>query len=213
MTGAAFVVTLLVAGITAAGDDSLLRIERRSDADRNALIAAGVTLIAETNDAFLAIGSPETCRVRRPVPGRSTVTVDRAHRRQGSIRLVGLRPGSTETDLLVCGEVIAQGADWRLIKGEGFTAPDCLESPGWFLRVLDMEALAAPGRPHRVRRTHRRLDQVDPQPPGSGNRRQHRRPLRTRPLVGSFSVPGLDRPDTRRHRGATTPRPMSMVFF
>jgi len=142
ITSATVAVALLLAGITTAGDDALIRIERRSDADRNALIEAGVTLIAETNDALFATGSP--MHVASAAQGRSLIaTVVEQTITDTRFALAGLRPGFTETDLLVCGHVIARGADWLLIKEFDFASLGCLESSGWFLHVLDMDPLAA----------------------------------------------------------------------
>jgi len=139
---ATIALTLLLAGISTASDDALIRIERRSDADRNALIEAGITLIAETDDALLAVGSPSD--VASALEGRSLMsTVVDESAADTRFALAGLRPGFTETDLLACGEVIARGADWLLIEELDFASPECLESSGWFLRVLDMDPLAA----------------------------------------------------------------------
>jgi len=141
IAGAVVTVTLLFAGASAAGDDALIRIERRSDADRNALIEADIHLIAETEDALLAIGSPAD--LAATLEGRSlTADVVRESTAGTRFALAGLRPGYTEADLLACGDVISRGADWLLIEEFDFASPECLESSGWFLRVLDMEPLA-----------------------------------------------------------------------
>ncbi|TFG40248.1 MAG: M28 family peptidase [Candidatus Aminicenantes bacterium] len=128
-------------GVATAGDNSLLRIERSSPADRNALIEAGVTLVTEIDDAFLAVGSADDVQSAAASRSLSMTVIDAAADSAG-FALAGLRPGFTATALLVCGEVVAAGDDWRLVKGADFTTPECLESPGWFLRVLDMKPLA-----------------------------------------------------------------------
>ncbi len=142
ITSAAIAITLLLAGITTASDDALIRIERRSDADRNSLIEVDITLIAETDDALLAIGSPAD--IASALDAWSlTATVVKESTAGTRFALAGLRPGFTEIDLLACGDVISRGADWLLIEELDFTSPECLDSSGWFLRVLDMEPLAA----------------------------------------------------------------------
>jgi Peptidase family M28/Immune inhibitor A-like, MAM domain len=141
ITSAIIAVVFLLAGATTASEESLIRIERRSDNDRNALIEAGITLVEETDDSFLAIGEPSALEAAAAARSLTVTTVDR-NPGTGRYAMVGLRPGSTETDLLVCGEVMARGDDWRLIKGDHITTPECLESPGWFLRLLDLEPLA-----------------------------------------------------------------------
>jgi len=138
---ATIALTLLLAGFSTASDDALIKIERRSDADRNALIEAGITLIAETDDVLLAVGSPAD--VVSTLEGRSLIsTVVKEATADTRFALAGLRPGFTETDLLACGIVIARGADWLLIEEHDFASPKCFESNGWFLRVLDMEPIA-----------------------------------------------------------------------
>ena len=141
MVAAITCMVLLGAGITTADDGALIRIERRSDSDRNSLIEAGVILIAETEDALIAVGPPVD--VTTTAASRSlTATVIAETTDSTRFALAGLRPGFTETDLLACGEVIARGEDWRLIEGTDFSTPECLESSGWFLHLLDMDPLA-----------------------------------------------------------------------
>jgi hypothetical protein len=141
MITATILAGLLGLGTATADDGSLIRIERSSPADRNALIEAGITLVAETDDAFLAVGDPTDVEAAAAVRSLAVTTIDR-NPGAGRLAMVGLLAGWTENDLLVCGEVIAKGDDWRLIKGDGLETAECLGSPGWFLRVLDMKALA-----------------------------------------------------------------------
>ncbi|HSN54719.1 MAG TPA: M28 family peptidase, partial [Candidatus Sulfomarinibacteraceae bacterium] len=134
---------LLVALIPAAhaADTALLRLERSSAGDRNALIAAGVVLVAETEDALLAVGPPSSVESAAAAAGLAARVVD-PDPEASEFALAGLRPGWSEVDLLACGEVVARGRDWLLLRGSGFAAPECRESPGWFLRILDMAPLA-----------------------------------------------------------------------
>ena len=132
---------LLGAGIAIGGDTALVRIDRDSDQDRNALIDDGIDLVAETEDALIAIGSP--AEIADAAGSRSLATVVVAEADDGArFALAALRPGFGETDLLVCGEVVTSGRGWHLIKGAGLNTPECLESSGWFLQVLDMDPLA-----------------------------------------------------------------------
>jgi len=132
---------LLGSGICTAGDDSLIRIEKTSEMDRNALIEAGIVLVAETDDTLLAVGSPSEVEIAATSRSLVSTVIDRI---EPGVRfaLAGLFPGFTEIDLLACGEVIARGDDWRLIRENDFTAPGCLDSSGWFLHVLDMDPLS-----------------------------------------------------------------------
>ncbi len=168
MITASTLVVLLGFGIASAGDSSLIRIDRSSDLDRNALIEAGVDLVAETEDALIAVGSP--AEIAEAAGSRSLATTVVAEGVEGAhFALVRLRPGFTETDLLSCGAVIARGRSWLMIEGAGLNTPECLESSGWFLQVLDMDPLASikppPTRPEGPRAPNQlvqeMVDQVD----------------------------------------------------
>lgn len=142
ITSAVIAFVFLLVGISAANDDALIQIERRSDDDRNALIEGGITLVAETDDALFAIGSPAD--VFPAAEGRSSIATVVVEATAGTrFALAGLRPGFTETDLLACGDVIARGNDWLLLEELDFDSFECRESSGWFLHVLDMDPLAA----------------------------------------------------------------------
>ena len=133
---------LLWTGFAAADERLLIRIDKNSDLDRNALIEDGVTLVAETEDALLAIGA--VAEINRAAAARSLTAeiVAEATEDGASFALVGLQPGFTEIDLLACGEVISRGDGWLLIQGTTLTTSGCLDSSGWFLRVLDLDPLA-----------------------------------------------------------------------
>jgi hypothetical protein len=164
LVAAALLLVAFGPSLTSASDGALLLIERSSGADRNTLIAAGVTLVAETDDAFLAVGERAEIEATAAASSLAVTEVD-ANAGSHTFALVGLRPGWTETDLLVCGEVVARGDDWRLVRGIGLTLPECVESPGWFLRVLDMEPLAAvkPPPAHHIHgQDHKALLVPDP---------------------------------------------------
>ncbi|MCP4897013.1 MAG: M28 family peptidase [bacterium] len=137
-------------GLAGAHDFSVVQIDRLSNDDRNAMIASGLTLIAETNDALLAVGPSaeiERAAATRALP--TSVVDDEAG--SGTFALVGLRPGWTESDLESCGRLIARGDDWLLLKAESFATLQCSESPGWFLRVLDLDPLQPITQPTAAR--------------------------------------------------------------
>jgi hypothetical protein len=124
--------------------DPLLRIDRADGAGRNDLIAAGVSVVAETNDAWLAVGALADVEsaVSPLALSSELLAVDAAVE---SFALVGLRTGTAAADLAVCGRVVTAGDGWHLVASmDGFPA-ECLESPSWFIRVLDLE----PFRPQR----------------------------------------------------------------
>jgi len=147
-TQTALVATLALLLTLSAGaaDPALVRIDRATDHDRNALIANGAVLIAETEDAFLALGPPEEVESIAASVSLASEVVD-LFPAGATFALAGLRKGWGEADLRVCGEVVARGRDWLLLRGGGFASPECRESSGWFLHVLDMEALAPSPEP------------------------------------------------------------------
>jgi hypothetical protein len=126
----------------AAGESSLVRIQRPFDSDRGPLILAGVEIVVETNDAWLAVGNPAaiTAAASRFNLAAETVETDVV---PGSLALVGLRAGADESALMPCGQVIARGDDWTLVHNlQGFEQA-CLESPHWFFHTVDFDPLAA----------------------------------------------------------------------
>ncbi len=136
---------LLACGAVSAGDDSLIRIERTPGADRGALIKTGTTLIAELNDAWLAVGDPLTIEetATRMSLASEVVFTDPG---EGSLALVGLRSRETVDELSICGRILAGGDGWHLVHNETGFPPECFESTKWFIRSLDLEPL----KPHRT---------------------------------------------------------------
>jgi hypothetical protein len=125
--------------------DALVRIDRSPGADRNPVIAAGAPLVLETEDAWLAVGDPaEIAAVTAGLSLAATTVADPAP--AGPLALVGLRPGWHEADLAECGRILTAGDGWSLVEGDTELTAACLESDGWFIRVLDLEPLA-PNRP------------------------------------------------------------------
>jgi hypothetical protein len=141
ITTVALLTALAGGGTARAEERSLVKIHRGSPQDRSALLEADVPLIAETEDALIAVGSAAGIAAAASDLGLTSEVVE-ASTENARYALAGLRPGATETDLLVCGVVVARGDGWRLVREIDFTSAACSESSGWFLRVLDMEVLA-----------------------------------------------------------------------
>ncbi|MCU0302766.1 MAG: M28 family peptidase [Thermoanaerobaculales bacterium] len=137
-------IMLLATAGTAGAPDALLRIERPPGADRNPIIAAGVELVLETEDAWIAVGDPAVIAATAAGFSLATTTVADPVP-AGPLALVGLRPGWDAGDLGVCGRVVTAGEGWHLIEGDAELGAGCLEAEGWFIRRLDLEPLS----PHR----------------------------------------------------------------
>jgi len=136
---------MLGSGLVSADNDTLIRIERSPGVDRGALIDAGTTVVAELNDAWLALGDPlaiEDTATRMSL-ATEAISVDPS---QGSLALVGLRSKDAVDELSICGRILAHGSDWHLVHSQTAFSPECVESTQWFIRSLDLEPL----KPHRT---------------------------------------------------------------
>jgi hypothetical protein len=134
------IVLLAGAGPVAAGDRSLVRFDRAPGVDRNTLLAMEVVLVAETNDSWLAVGDPKV--ISRAVDPLSldAETIVAIHD-DDRFALIGPRSDLAADALSVCGRQIASGAGWRLVLGEHEFSTECLESPAWFFRRLDLDPM------------------------------------------------------------------------
>jgi len=134
--------TTLVTGSAIGAEQTLIQIHRQPDSDRNDLIGAGVTIVAETNDAWLVIGDPSTVEATASRFALDTQIIA-ADALEGSLALAGLRTGTDEPVIGICGRVVAGGDDWRLVQNSGGFSQSCLASPEFFLYILDFDPLAA----------------------------------------------------------------------
>jgi len=134
----------LVTGPVIGAEQTLIQIQRQPDSDRSDLIGAGVTIVAETNDAWLVIGDPSKVEATASRFALDTQIIV-ADAVDGSLALAGLRTGSDESVLGICGRVVTGGDDWRLVRNSDGFSQSCLASPKFFLQILDFDPLA----PHR----------------------------------------------------------------
>lgn len=133
-------IAMLGSGAVKAGDETLIRIERTPGADRGALIDAGTTLVAELNDAWLAVGDPLT--TAETATGMSLASeVIFTDSSEGSLALVGLRYQEAVDELSICGRIVARGDGWHLVHNDSVFPPECIESTQWFIRSLDLEPI------------------------------------------------------------------------
>ncbi len=160
-----FFLFLAIALGTSAGNDALIRIDRRSDDDRNLLLGAGVPLIAELNDAFLAVGD-ETTIFSTAAPLDLTFDVLDHPGEQMQYALAGLILKGKEADLRACAQVISKGQDWFLLRAASFDRPECSRSTSFVLRLLPMTGLqptkAPPLRYRDLQAGNRRPAVIEP---------------------------------------------------
>ena len=133
---------LAASGLVAAADErALVRIESVGGDDRNALIAAGVALVAELDGAFHAVGEPTLIGARAGL--RPVRVLDRG---ADSYALAQLRPGWTNDELAACGRVLAVENNVAVLAAPRFDVTPCTASPHWLLSRVSMRPLA-PSRP------------------------------------------------------------------
>ena len=135
-----FCLGLTVAFGVSAGDEALFRIDRQSDDGRNLLLDAGIPLVAELNDAFLALGDETEVISTAKRLGFSLELLEYPDG-QMHYALAGLILEDKEADLHACGQVISQGDDWYLLRSASFDQPECRQSPTFALRLLSMHTL------------------------------------------------------------------------
>ncbi len=132
--------TLFFQNLALAQAPSLVRIDRGGPADRDALIAAGVPLVLEREELFLALGDAPAIRERLQAAGRVGTIVD-ADTTGSTYYSVALRSGTTAQGLAACGTSVLAEGSWALLRTHGEIADACTESPRWFLRRLPMRPL------------------------------------------------------------------------
>src|SRR5512138_1353328 len=101
-----------------AGGPALVRVDRGGPGDREALIAAGVPLVMEREDLFLALGDGSEIRRKAESLGRTGVVVE-PDTTGFTFYAVGLRSGAATADLSACGEPVLAGEGWALLKTAG----------------------------------------------------------------------------------------------
>ena len=159
-----FFLGLAVALGVSAGDEALFRIDRQSDDDRNLLLEAGIPLVLEHNETFLAFGDEKALRSDLDRLGYQHAVID--HPDGGSRYAVAAIIGrKLNADLTACGEAIASGTGWRLLKAASFDVAGC-RSPRFMLRVLPMRVLEItlppPDRYLALQTGGREVNTIDP---------------------------------------------------
>jgi hypothetical protein len=132
--------SLFLSAFAQAAGPALVRIDRGGPGDRETLIAAGVPLVMEREDLFLALGDATAIRQQVQTHGRTAVVVD-PDTMGFSYYAVGLRAGATADQLAACGEVVLAESEWALLRTAGEMAESCADSSRWFLRRLPMRPL------------------------------------------------------------------------
>lgn len=112
---AALVFTSLCAWTAFAGDGALLRIERRADRDRDALLNAGISVVRETTISLFAWGNPAEVVHRAEAHGYRASVLD-VPASAGFYHLVALRSGADEAALGSAGRVLWREANLAVLK-------------------------------------------------------------------------------------------------
>jgi len=132
---------ILVAGAATPGDrPALLRVDRPAEGGRNQLIEAGVPLVAELSNAFLALGDPTAIVNATTELGLGLEVIDPAPM-VSAYALAGLRPGGTLADSARCGEVIWKEDDWILLRSPLLDLDVCVGNPAISVTPLSLEPL------------------------------------------------------------------------
>ncbi|HYN44221.1 MAG TPA: hypothetical protein VE129_20770, partial [Thermoanaerobaculia bacterium] len=134
--------TFFLSAFAQAAGPALVRVDRGGPGDRETLIAAGVPLVMEREDLFLALGDATAIRQQVQAYGRTSVVVD-PDTTGFSYYVVGLRAEATADQLAACGAPILVESDWALLRAAGGLSGPCEESSQWFLRRLPMRPLRA----------------------------------------------------------------------
>ena len=132
--------SLFLSALAQAAGPALVRLDRTGPDDRETLIAAGVPVVMEREDLFLALGDPPLIRQQLGALGRSGVVVD-ANTEGFTYFAAGLRAGTGTAELVACGEPVLVENDWLLFRTRGELSGPCEESSRWFLRKLPMRPL------------------------------------------------------------------------
>jgi hypothetical protein len=136
---------MVLSGPIEAGQQSLVRIEKRDPGDRNALLAAGIPLVEEMSHCFLAVGDSAAIAAMAKEAGRAAqvVETDMAGYRYA---IAGLWEGAALDDVAHCGGILLHEEQWALLKASSFDEDACVGAPGWFLRQVNLDAMK-PTRP------------------------------------------------------------------
>ena len=137
---AGIVLTTATGIADAASPDALVWIAR-GELGRNAALDAGLPLVAETEDGFLALGEPAGMADAARRLGTTSVAV-------GTVTdgveygLASLRPGGTEANLVAaCGEILWRGDGWLLLASGHLDLPQCRDATGWMVQPLTLKPL------------------------------------------------------------------------
>jgi PKD repeat protein len=139
--------TLLFCVSSFAAGPSLLRVERRFEADRTALITAGIPLVAEREGCLIALGDPRDLGGKLSAMGYSWILLD-PDTEGRSYYMAGLRSGTMPGALGPCGDALWTEDNWVLLRVSGaLLRPGCIPENEVFLRKLELAPLSLPSPP------------------------------------------------------------------
>ena len=135
--------SLLVLGTAAvAGAEprALLRIDRPEAATRELLLGAGVDVVAELEQAVLAVGPTAAVEADAAGLGLSATVLDPLVEGM-RYALAGLREGATIADLAGCGELLWREDSWILVRDPQLEDPACMGSTRFMMTPLRLDAV------------------------------------------------------------------------
>ncbi len=132
--------TVLSLPLFAGGPEVLVRIDRPENMGRDALIEAGVPLVAELSHAFLAVGDQATMEAAAATFGMRISVVD-PNPDDGSFALAGLLERGSLADLAPCGDVVWREDDWILLRTDHSDLAGCLAGGGVVVTPLSLEPI------------------------------------------------------------------------
>ena len=126
--------------LCAAGPEALVRIDRAQDLGRDDLLEAGIPLVAELSNAFLALGDLTAIEATVARLGLGLEVVD-ARPEGGDFALAGLLEAGSISDLSGCGDVLWRDDDWILVRTDHADLTQCRARRTVLITPLSLQPL------------------------------------------------------------------------
>ena len=132
---------LLFSGVGVCGaDEALVRIDRTGGEERNLLLERGVTLVAELDASFLALGDAGILAAETGEMGLSMEVLDEPSIGREYV-LAGFGRGPAPDDLSSCGEVVFADDVWAVLRADEGIPMLCRERTDLWLQKLSRKAI------------------------------------------------------------------------
>jgi hypothetical protein len=122
--------------------EALLRVDRPTDTTRESLRGAGLSVVAELDNAVLVVGDPAVVEKTAADLGLAVQLIDPDPSRS-RFALAGLLEGARIDDLAGCGEILWLEPDWVLLREPRFDLAACLGSTRFMMTPLGLEPMGA----------------------------------------------------------------------